>query len=377
MKFLFAAGGTAGHINPALAIADKLKYVLPESEIKFVGTPEGMEARLVVKAGYDFVPIRMAGFQRRLTLNNVKRNIKAAKLYFDAKKAAKKLIGEYMPDAVIGTGGYISGIILGTAASMGIKTATHESNSFPGVATKMLAKKADKVFVVSEDTLAHLPRTDNCIVTGNPLRCGVPIEDRETARKKLGLPEGMTVLSFGGSLGANRITEAVIEMIKWENKKGNINHIHSYGGNGREMFEKLLDEGGVKINPERTRLLEYIDNMYTCMAAADLIIARAGAMTLTEIQEIGRASVLVPFPHAAENHQYYNALTMQKNNAAALIEDKDFTKAKALETLSYYYEHPAILEVMSENAKKLRVSNSADIIVSEILDMLKDDKKQQ
>lgn len=370
MNFIFAAGGTAGHINPALAIADKIMEVLPESKILFVGTPDGMEVKLVEMAGYDFTAIRMGGFQRKLSMRNIKRNLNAVRYYIDAKRKARQLMLDFKPDCVIGTGGYISEPILEAAAKMGIKTATHESNSLPGMATKMLSRYVDKIFVVSEDTISHLADKSKCIVTGNPLRSNIPIEDKSAARARLGLDDGLTVLSFGGSLGANRITEAVIEMIKWENIKGDINHIHSYGGNGKEMFEKLLAEGGIEINPKRTILREYIDNMYTCMCAADLIIARAGAMTLTEIKAIGRASVLVPFPQATGNHQYYNALTMEKSNAAVLIEDKDFTKAKALEVLSNFYTHRGVLEVMSDNAKKLRVRNPAEVIVSEILGML-------
>lgn len=371
MRFIFAAGGTAGHINPALAIADKIKDVLPDSAIMFVGTPEGMEAKLVQKAGYDFTAIKMAGFQRKLSLKNIKRNIHAVEYYFEARKAARQLMLDFKPDCVIGTGGYISEPILETAAKMNIKTATHESNSLPGMATKMLSKYVDKIFVVSEDTITHLSEKSKCIVTGNPLRSNVPIEDKAAARARLGLDDGLTILSFGGSLGANRITEAVIEMIKWENIKGDVNHIHSYGGNGKEMFEKLLADGGIEINPKRTILREYIDNMYTCMCAADLIISRAGAMTLSEIKAIGRASVLIPFPQATGNHQYYNALTLEKANAAVLIEDKDFTKARALDVLSNFYTHRAVLEVMSENAKKLRVGDPSEKIVGEILDMLK------
>lgn len=371
MRAVFAAGGTAGHINPALAIADKMKSLFPETEILFIGTPEGMEARLVTKAGYDFSPVEMAGFQRKMNLRNIARNVKAAYYYcVSAKLQVRKILKEFRPDVVIGTGGYVTGTVLGQAAAMGIKIITHESNSYPGMATKMLAKKADRVLLASEDAKKHLSDTSRCVVTGNPLRSNIKIEERDAARKRLGLPEGFTVLSFGGSLGANRITEAVAELLAWEKKKGGINHIHSFGGNGRDMFYGALADSGVTEDKSHHIFREYIDNMYTCMCAADLIISRAGAMTITELTAIGRPAILVPFPAAAENHQFYNAKTLSDANAAVLIEDKDLTKARLVEEVSALYADRSRLALMEENARKSAENNAADRIMSEIIDIV-------
>lgn len=371
MRALFAAGGTAGHINPALAIADKLKSVFPETEILFIGTPNGMESRLVTKAGYDFRGVEMAGFQRRISVQNIGRNIKAAYCYLiSAKMKVRKIIKEFKPDIVIGTGGYVTGTVLGQACAMGIKTITHESNSYPGMATKMLSKKADKVLLATEDAKKHLPNTDRCVITGNPLRSNIQIEDRKAARERLGLPEGFTVLSFGGSLGANRITEAVAELIAWETRKGGINHIHSYGGKGKELFYNALSASGAAEDSTRHIFRDYIDNMYTCMCAADLIISRAGAMTITELTAIGRPSILVPYPNAAENHQYYNALTLANANAAVLIEDKDLTKARLVDEVSKLYHDRQRLELMEANAQKSAKNNAADVILKEIIDLV-------
>lgn len=370
MRALFAAGGTAGHINPALAIADKIKQTFPESEIKFIGTPKGMESRLVVKAGYDFTSIKMAGLQRKLTIKNIGRNVQATYYYVTAQAQAKKIIKEFKPDIVIGTGGYVTAPVLLCATKMGIKTVTHESNSLPGVTTKMLSKKVDKVLVCSEDTKKNLCYTENCIITGNPLRNNIPIEEKNAARERLGLPEGMTILSFGGSLGANKITDAVVELLSWEQKKGNINHIHAYGKSGKDTFLQQLSDNDIDINNPRFMLKEYINNMYTCMCAADLIVSRAGAMTLTELMAIGRASILVPYPYAAENHQYYNALTLQNANAALIIEDKNLTKTKLLETVNNLYNNRELLELMGENARKMAVTDAAGKILSEIIDLL-------
>ncbi len=373
MKVVFAAGGTAGHINPALAIADKVKQTFPEAEILFIGTPNGMESRLVVNAGYDFKGVEMAGFQRKPTPKNIIRNFKAAYCYLiSAKKSVRKIIKEFSPDIAVGTGGYVTATVLGQAAAMGIKTVTHESNSYPGMATKMLSDKADIVMLASEDAKKHLKHTDRCVVTGNPLRTNIPIEERSAARKRLGLADQFTVLSFGGSLGANRITEAVAELISWEQKTGGINHIHSFGSRNREIFMNALESSGVKEDNSCHIFKEYIDNMYTCMCAADLIISRAGAMTITELTEIGRPSVLVPYPNAAENHQYYNALTLVNENAAVLIEDKDLTKARLVEEVSRLYSDKARLAMMEENARKLKKSDAADTILSMLIDLIKD-----
>ncbi len=375
MRAIFAAGGTAGHINPALAIADKVKSVFPETEILFVGTPSGMEARLVTKAGYNFTAVEMAGFQRRISVRNIGRNFKAAYCYLiSAKMKVRKILKDFKPDVVIGTGGYVTGTVLGQAAAMGIKTVTHESNSYPGMATKMLAKKADKVLLATEDAKKHLNTDERCVVTGNPLRSNIPIEERESARKRLGLPDGFTVLSFGGSLGANRITEAVAELIAWEGKKGGINHIHSYGGKGKELFYDALDSSGAVEDKTRHIFKDYIDNMYTCMCAADLIISRAGAMTVTELTAIGRPAILVPYPNATENHQYYNALTLSNAHAAILIEDKDLTRARLVDEVSKLFADRQRLELMEENAKKSARNNAADVILKEIIELLGEDK---
>ena len=374
MKIIFAAGGTAGHINPALAIADKVKAVFPETEILFIGTPNGMESRLVVKAGYAFKGVEMAGFQRGISVRNAFRNVKAAYCYLiSAKRAVRKIIKEFAPDLAVGTGGYVTATVIGQAAAMGIKTVTHESNSYPGMATKMLSDKADKIFISSEDVKKHLKTTDRCVVTGNPLRTNIPIEERDAARKKLGLPEGFTILSFGGSLGANKITESVAALIAWEQKTGGINHIHSYGTRNRDIFMDALKECGVKEDKERLDLREYIDNMYTCMCAADLIISRAGAMTITELTEIGRPSILVPFPNATENHQYYNALTLVNVNAAVLIEDKDLTRERLVAEVSKLYNNKELLAEMEANAARIKRPNAADRILKEIIDLVGED----
>ncbi|MCL2076794.1 MAG: UDP-N-acetylglucosamine--N-acetylmuramyl-(pentapeptide) pyrophosphoryl-undecaprenol N-acetylglucosamine transferase [Oscillospiraceae bacterium] len=370
MRAIIAAGGSAGHVNPGLAIADRITEVFKESQILFIGTPEGMEARLVREAGYDFAAVKMAGLQRKITPKNLIRNAKAAYLYLGANGKAKEIIRKFKPDIVIGMGAYISVPAVKTAAKMGIKTATHGSDSFPGVAIKLLSKYVDKVFVADLDAAKRIPYPEKCVVTGNPLRSNLQMEDRETARKKLGLPEGLTILSSGGSNGSNKITEAVMALLEYENRAGGINHIHSYGRNGKAVFEKMLEKSGIKPDPERTVIKEYINNMYTCLSAADLVISRSGAMSQTEIKAAGRASVQIPWAGAAENHQYYNALAMENSGAAVMITDKDLSPKKLVEVTSKLCKNPQKLREMEIKAKEMSAENAADKILGEILDLI-------
>ena len=373
MRVIIAAGGSAGHVNPGLAIADKIKEVYPkdESAVLFIGTPEGMEARLIKEAGYDFYPIKMAGLQRKITPRNIARNAKAAYLYLKAGKKAAEIIKNFKPDIVIGMGAYISVPAIKAAAKKGIKTAAHESNSYPGMAIKLMSRYVDKVFVADEDAKMRIPEPEKCVITGNPLRSNLKFTDREEARKKLNLPEGLTILSSGGSNGSNAITEAVIALLGWENETGGINHIHSYGRNGRTVFEQMLEKSGVKPNPERTVIKEYINNMYTCLSAADLVISRSGAMSRTEIQAAGRASIQIPWSGAADNHQYFNALAMEKNGAAIMITDKDLTPQRLIEAVSELCKNPQKLEQMGHRAKEMSSEYAADKILGEMLDLIK------
>ena len=374
MNVAFAAGGTGGHINPALAIADKLKEVFPDTNILFIGSPDGLEAKLVKKAGYDFASVKMAGIQRKLTPHNIKLNVQAVHYYLSAGKRIKKIFDDFSPDLVIGTGGYVTGTVLKTAIKCGIKTALHESNTLPGVSVKMLAPKADLEMLGTEDAKKHLGECKKCVVTGNPLRNNIPIEEKSAARKRLGLPDCLTILSAGGSQGASRLNEAVVQLLAYEQKKGNINHIHGYGKHGRDTFMQSLEDNGVDAGNPHFIIKEYIDNMYTCMCASDLIITRAGAMTLTEITAIGRASVLIPYPYAAENHQYYNALTLQNANAGRIIDDKELTGSVLIDTVNRLADDPELLRLMSENAAKLSKRDAAGIILREITELMEKNK---
>jgi len=370
MRILFACGGTAGHINPALAVAGMLKKEHENTVIRFVGNPNKMEARLVPQAGYDFSPLIVEGFQRSFTPQNIKRNFHALACLARCSREVRRILAEFKPDVVLGTGGYVSGPVLREAAKQGIPTLTHESNAYPGVTTKLLAKSVDCVLLAVEKTKERLPKGCNCVVTGNPVRAELFSVSREKARKKLNVGNGqICVLSLGGSLGAARVNQAVAELIAHFYNENTLHHIHATGHYGAEDFPRLLRERGIEPDAEGLDIREYIDNMVDCLAAADFVICRAGAITLAELQAVGRASVLIPSPNVAENHQYHNAMVLQNHNAALVIEEKDLTGDLLCDTVSALLADPQELKNMGQNAAVMAVPNATARICAEVLDL--------
>lgn len=369
LKVLLAGGGTAGHINPALAIASIIKDRIPDAEFLYAGTPKGMESVLVPKAGYDFAPIKVSGFQRKLTPKNILRNVKAAAYLTTAGHRAKQIIKEFRPDIVIGTGGYVSGPVVLKAAQMGIKTAIHEQNAYPGVTTRMLSKQADEVMLTVEEAMKYLGKDISCTVTGLPVRKGFCTMTKQQAKKELGIPVNeLCILSYGGSLGAGRINETVAELMEWEVKNGKeVTHIHSYGGMGRDTFLQDIRSRGVDYeNDPRIRPREYIDNMPVCMAAADLVICRSGANTLSELEALGRASILIPSPNVAGNHQYHNAMVLGKAGAAVVIEEKDLNGGVLIDKVGSLCADKDKLDCFAKRAASLYVTDTPDRIFSVI-----------
>lgn len=371
MKVVFVAGGTGGHINPALAVAGSLKEKYPDIKISFIGNRKGMEATLVPKMGYKFYPIDVAGFQRKISLNNIKRNAVAFYRMFKSTVQAEKILEILKPDIVVGTGGYTCGPVLRKAAKMGIKTATHEQNAFPGVTTKTLCKYVDEVMVAMPDAIKRLPDNRDYIVTGNPVRQSIVNTTKEEARKKLGLDNRPMILSLGGSLGARAVNEAVADLIGWHANTGKYYHFHAIGKYGVDWMPDLIRSKGVDFEKlDNIRVFEYIYDMDLCMAAADLVINRAGASTISELQVKGMPSILIPSPNVAENHQYYNAKTLSDNGAAILIEEKDLTGDKLIETVKSLIDDEEKLLQMSENAKKTAVFDANERICEVIVNLI-------
>jgi UDP-N-acetylglucosamine--N-acetylmuramyl-(pentapeptide) pyrophosphoryl-undecaprenol N-acetylglucosamine transferase len=374
MRVLIAAGGTAGHINPALAIAGALKKADPSAEIHFAGRKEGMEYRLVTEAGYPFHHIEITGFQRKLSLTNLRRNcVTLWNLALSGPKA-RAMLREVQPDLVIGCGGYVSGPVVRCAAKRGIKTALHEQNAFPGVTNKLLAPDVDVVFAAVPAAVEKLGAPAKTLVVGNPVRPDVfeKAAQREAIRAQLGAGDRTVILSFGGSLGARRVNEVVADLCAWEqHEHKNVLHLHATGQYGVELFKELEQKKGFA-RGEDLIVKEYINNMPELLAAADLVISRAGALTLAELEAAGRAAVLIPSPNVAENHQYYNALELQKAGAAVVIEEKDLTGAKLVETVAGLLESPGKLAEMGRAARSLSVDDSLDRIAARLLALVKE-----
>ncbi len=376
MKILFATGGTAGHINPALAVASYIRETHPESEILFVGTADHMESRLVPNAGFDFKTIKISGFRRSFSPEAIAHNIKTVSQLITSKFSTKKIIKEFKPDVVVGFGGYVSGPVLQTAVDMKIPTCIHEQNAYPGITNKTLAKEVDKVMLTVEDAKKHLEAKNEVVVTGLPVRGELLKARKDIARKELGIPDGKyLVLSFGGSLGAKPLNEAMYNILLDSAKSGKYYHIHSVGTNGGEFLDKFKNEGfneGEKgLEKGSVQVRQYIDDMDRCMAAADLVIGRAGASSLSEIEALGKASILIPSPYVAENHQFHNAMALVNRGAGSIIEEKDLTSESLSQAIDSMLSNPTKLIQIEENAKNMSITNARERIANIILSLIK------
>ena len=371
MRVLMTGGGTAGHINPALTIAGALQAAYPDCEILFVGAEGRMETRLVPKAGYRLETMKVSGFSRKLSPSSLVHNAQAAWQAATAGGRAARIIREFKPDIAIGTGGYVCGPILRKAAKMGIPVVVHESNALPGVTVKMLAKWAT-VCVSEESAKAHLPEAARVVVTGNPLPADFTDIPKQEARARLGLDERPLVLSFGGSLGAAAINCAMSGVLEKSHREGQLQHIHGAGRSGYAAMCEALKNADVPTDADGIDVREYIDNMKDCMAAADLIICRCGAMTLTELQACGKPSILIPSPYVAENHQFHNAQALVKRDAALCIEEKDLTAATLWDAVSEITGDPVRMKRMGENARKGATLDA----MQKLLDVIETELKQ-
>lgn len=374
MKVLISCGGTGGHINPGLAIADIIKKAYPDAEFLFAGTPNGMESKLVPQAGYKMEHIKVAGFQRSLSLENIGRNAKAVAYLITSGKRAKEIVKGFNPDIAIGTGGYAAGPVIRKAAKMGIPTAIHEQNAYPGVTNRLLSKDVDYVMLTVEEALEYMDKSKfRYSVTGLPVRSNISNRlTKAEARKKLGINDDFTILSFGGSLGAGCINETMTEAIKWHQGKGlAINHIHGYGGMGKDTFPQAMKAAGIPLKSNRLRITEYITDMDVCLAAADLVVCRSGASTLAELEAAGKASILIPSPIVAGNHQYHNAMVLGKAGAAEVIEQKDASPERIISEIEKLYNDRDKVEVMSASAKGLHLEDTNQRILAVIKELCK------
>lgn len=372
MKILFAAGGTAGHINPALAVASYIKESNPNVQILFVGTKDHMEARLVPNAGFDFKTIDISGFRRSFSPSAIAHNVKTVAKLVKSEGESKKIIKQFAPDVCVGFGGYVSGPVLEEAVKLGIPSCIHEQNAYPGITNKTLAKKVDRVMVTVEDAKKHLEAKSEITVTGLPVRGEIINSDKDFSRAQLGIGQDKPlVLSFGGSLGAEPINKAMYDILLNNAESEKYYHIHSVGTNGGEYLDKFEQAGFVNGRKGTVEVRQYIDNMDICMSAADLVIGRAGASSLSEIEALGKASVLIPSPYVAENHQYHNAMALVNRNAARILEEKDLSSDKLNSLIDELLSDKTKLKDMEANAKLMAVNDSREKIAEIILSLVK------
>lgn len=353
MRVLITGGGTGGHVNPALAIANTIKQNDHDAVIAYVGTKRGIENKLVPKAGYPMYYVDVKGIKRSLSPSN----IKAAYLALTSPIKAKKIIREFKPDIVVGTGGYVSWPVVKAASQMGIPTALHESNAIAGVAVKMLQKSVDRIYLNFEKTGESLScDRAKLMKVGNPILGGFSSMTREEARKKLGIPDKYkyVILSYAGSMGAEKVNDAVLCLMReFTAKHPEVYHIHATGSIELELCTSQFKEMGLD-KCENIELCEYIYDMPVRMAAADITINRAGAMTISELAATGKCSIFIPSPNVAENHQYKNAKVLSDAGAAALFEEKDLVDGAK----------PLIEEVeklLSDEGDELRAERSEKI----------------
>ena len=320
MKVLFTCGGTAGHVNPAVAVARLFQERHPGCEILFVGADGGMECDLVPREGFEIRTVTITNFQRALSPEGVKHNLVTLRNLAVARGQAGKILDEFPADLVVGTGGYASYPVVREAARRGIPTAVHESNAVPGLTTRRLAKVVDRVMVGFEESRAHYPHPERVVVTGTPVRGDFFRYTRAQAREKLGITDEKPVLlSYWGSLGASVMNGYMAEMLELEQKDGwPFRHIAGAGRSFQTM-QTALAEKGVDLTGSGCELREYIYDMPLVMAAADLVLCRAGASTIAELTAIAKPAILVPSPNVTANHQEKNARVLESAGGAELV----------------------------------------------------------
>lgn len=362
MKVLLSGGGTGGHVYPAIAIANKIKKEHPDAEILFVGTSNGIESEIVPKNGYEIKTITVQGFKRKIDVDNVKRGIKLMKGLNDARKIVK----EFNPDIVIGTGGYVSGPVLFCASGKNALTVVHEQNSFPGITNKILSKKVNLVISCFEEAKNRFPASgrEKVVLMGNPVRQELLNTTKEDARKNLNIPQDKKmVLAYGGSGGFKKINDAMVSTVK-SMVKEDIAFIYATGKRFYEGFMNEIKDIELK---EYQRVVPYLEDMTNALSASDIVIGSAGATSLSEITALGKASIIIPKAYTAENHQEYNARSISNNGAGVCILESELTPELLNNTLFEILNNDKKLKSMESNSKKIGKPDAVDDIYRVIM----------
>ena len=370
MRFIFTCGGTAGHINPALAVAGRLRELMPDSRFLFIGVSGKMEMELVPRAGYEIRGLNMTYIVRGHSLHALAQNLETLRNVARSTREAKQIIREFKPDAVIGTGGYICYPVLTAAHELHIPTLIHESNAVPGLTTKLLSEKVSRVMVGFEESRRHYRHPERVTVTGTPVRGEFDRISREQARAELGIPEGgKLVLSVWGSLGAEHMNKVMGELMEKLDGAQGFRLIHAagrlyYPRLTEKLKDKDLKHAGIEIR-------EYIHDMPRLMAAADLILCRAGASTISELSYMGKPVVMVPSPNVTNNHQEKNARVLEHAGGAEVMLEGEFDADSLLSRVQALLADAQKLEDMGEAMRSLAVRDACDRIADIVLESCK------
>jgi len=374
MNVIFTCGGTGGHINPAIAVANILKERHPDVKILFIGAQGHMEEQLVPAAGFELVTLPGSGLSRKLNLAGIKKNLNAIKCVVSAVSKCKKIIRDFDADVIVGTGGYASFPALLAGSQLKVPAIVHEANALPGLTTKMAAAVADRVLVCFDESVKYYKRPEQVEVVGMPVRKEFLFGDKKAAREELGITDDKpVVVSAFGSQGAKVMNETMADMMPLEQKDGfPFHHIHATGSFGREWMPKRVKDNGVDYEKEAMLdIREYIYNMPTVMAAADVIIGRAGSATCNEIAAAGVPCILVPSPNVTNNHQEKNARVLEEAGGAVMILERDCTPEGMYRQIAELLADKNRREQMTAALHSLVKADSADRICDLVEELAK------
>ena len=372
MRVIFTCGGTAGHVNPALALAGYMREKDPDTAVLFVGTPTGMERELVAKAGYDYAAVEVSSFQRKLNAEGIRHNLHTLRVLASSGRQARAILRDFKPDLVVGTGGYASYPMVKAAARAHIPTAVHESNSVPGLTTRMLEEYADVIMVGFEDCRQHYRHPERIMVTGTPVRGDFFEKTPLEARQNLAFDDGRpVVVSFWGSLGASHMNEAMVDFFRREDAEGYpFRHIHAAGKGSWPAMEQKLRELGLPRSP-RLDVRRYIYDMDVVMAAADVVLCRAGASTISELTALGKPTVMVPSPYVTNNHQEKNARLLETHGGAVVITEPEATGGGLYDAVSAILSDSEKRSSMARAMKELGIPDATERIYDTVMALVK------
>lgn len=372
MKFILTCGGTAGHINPAIAVAQRLRELLPESEILFIGAEGKMEMDLVPRDGFSILPLKVTNLSRGHHLSDVSHNLTTLKNVIESGHEARRILKDFHPDAVLGTGGYVCYPVLHEAAKLGIPTLIHESNAVPGLTTKLLAEHVSCVLLGYEESRQYYPKVSDVRVTGTPVRGKFGLYTREQAREELGLePEMPLVVSMWGSLGSGHMNDTIVKMLPLMKDQRDFRMIHATGSYYHKDVTERIEEAGIRPDDCNTDVQEYIYNSACVLSAADLVLCRAGASTLSELSSIGKPALIVPSPNVTNHHQEKNARLVEHAGGAKVLLEGEFDESSFLETVKSMLTDSEKLGAMSRAMQNLSIPDALDQIVDAVLEYAK------